>query len=181
MDARIQEMLDHYEIRKTLSEYCNGCDRVNEERMGSVYVEDSFDNHGAHKLPGPEFARVMAAQLTNSCEIIFHLLGQSLINVNGDEAGCETYFFAVSRTLRENDVPLHNQLGGRFVDTLVRVGDGWKLKNRVVVRDWTMTVPVTSDWEAAMALTPGQRSSDDPSFAALGISHSGVPSLLADA
>ena len=180
MDSRLQEMLDHYEIRKTLSEYCNGCDRVNEDRMGSVYVEDSFDDHGGHKLPGPEFARVMAAQVASNSEVMFHLLGQSLINVKGDEAGCETYFFAVSRAPREGDLPLCNQLGGRFVDSLVRVGDGWKLKNRTVVRDWTMTLPVASDWPDAMALTPGQRSAEDPSFAVLGISHSGVPSRLAE-
>lgn len=178
MDARLQEMLDHHEIRKTLSEYCNACDRVNEELIGTVYAEDSFDDHGAHKLPGDEFAKVIAAQVATNSEVMFHLLGQTLINVTGDEAGAETYFFAVSRHRDEDGVLIGHQLGGRFVDRLVRSGDGWKLKHRTVVRDWTTSQPVLGEWLDAMALTPGQRSGADPSFAALGLTHSGPPSRL---
>jgi hypothetical protein len=176
MDPRLQEMLDHYEIRKTISEYCNGCDRVNEERMGSVYVEDSYDDHGDHKLAGPEFAKVMATQVATNSEVMWHLLGQTLINVTGDEAGAETYFLATSRT--GDGGRTQNQLGGRFIDVLVRVGDGWKLKHRRVIREWTTTTPVDSDWVDAMALTPGTRAADDPCFEVLGIKHSGRPTLL---
>jgi len=59
MDARIQEMLDHHEIRKTLAEYCHGCDRADEPHMGSVYASDSWDDHGDVKASGDDFARIM--------------------------------------------------------------------------------------------------------------------------
>jgi hypothetical protein len=177
---RLQEMLDYYEIRRTISEYCNGCDRLDEQRMGSVYADDSFDDHGTVKAPGPEFATTMAASVAQSSHSIVHLLGQTLIDVRGDEAGAETYFLATSRTMTDEG-EIANQLSGRFVDTLVRVGDGWKIKYRLVVRDWTAVTPVTQNWDAAMSLTAGTRSNDDPSFRVLGRTHSGPPTLLAEA
>lgn len=175
MDERLQEMLDHYEIRKTLSEYCSGCDRCDEARMRSVYLEDSWDDHGVFRAPGPEFVRVMAARLRTRTNSIFHLLGQSLISVMGDSAGAETYFFAVSRDFRDDGVEMCNQLGGRFVDKLRREDGRWLIKERCVVRDWAISLPIEHDWTSQAGLTDGARSNADPSFGVLGIVHGGVP------
>src|SRR3546814_5472140 len=51
-----------------------------------------------------------------------------------------------------------NQLGGRFVDYLERVDGGWKIKKRIVVRDWSISMPVTADWTALAKLRDGLRS-----------------------
>jgi hypothetical protein len=172
MDTRLQEMLDHFEIRKTLSEYCHGCDRGDELRMAGVYTQDSWDDHGSIKAPGPEFASVMMRTILSDTKALFHLLGQSLVKVNGNEAGAETYFFAVSKMTRDDGVLLCNQLGGRFVDKLVRENGAWKIKHRIAVRDWTISLPIEADW-GAKALREGERSSADPSFEILGLTHSG--------
>jgi hypothetical protein len=176
MDPRLQEMLDHYEIRKTLARYCHGCDRCDEPRMASVYVEDSWDDHGHRRAPGPEYARLMAGEVLATTDSMYHLLGQSQIEVNGDAAGAETYFIAVSNTTREDGVSMCNQLGGRFVDELVRQGDGWLIKHRTVMRDWGISLPVEQDWTAHAGLRPGERSQSDPSFATLNLIHGGVRS-----
>jgi len=173
MDTRVQEMLDHFEIRKTLGEYCHGCDRGDELRMAGVYSEDSWDDHGPVKAPGPEFARVMMHRILTDTKSLFHLLGQSLIKINGNEAGAETYFFAVSKQARDDGVLLCNQLGGRFVDKLVRENGAWKIKHRVAVRDWSISLPIEADWEAR-TLTAGERSNADPSFEVLGLTHGGL-------
>lgn len=175
MNDRLIEMLDHYEIRKTLSEYCHSCDRCDEARMASAYLTDSWDNHGSVQASGPEFARVMTQIVLERTDTLHHLLGQSLINVEGDRAGAETYFITVAKETRDDGVVLCNQLGGRFVDTLHREGGHWKIKNRVAVRDWSISLPIASDWAGAVSLTPGQRSNADPSFSVLGIQHSGGP------
>jgi hypothetical protein len=172
MDDRIQEMLDHYEIRKTLSEYCHGCDRCDKPRMGSVYLDDSWDDHGTVKAPGPEFTEIMSAQIIDGTLSMYHLLGQSILRVVGDEAGAETYFLAASQVAEDDGRVTTNQLGGRFVDTLLREDGRWLIKRRVVVRDWTLSFPGQPPWESAMALTPGERSSADPVFSALGRVHS---------
>jgi hypothetical protein len=43
MDNRLQEMLDHHEIIKTLNQYCNACDRCDEPRMADV---DNLERDG---------------------------------------------------------------------------------------------------------------------------------------
>jgi len=176
MDERLQEMLDHYEITKTLNEYCHSCDRCDEVQMAGVYLEDSWDDHGVVKAAGPEFARLMIASVLSDTNSLSHMLGQSLINIDGDEAGTETYFLAVSHDTREDGVEMCNQLGGRYVDKLRRENGRWRIKHRVVVRDWSISMPVEHDWVADVGLKEGQRSNADPSFAVLGIVHSGVPS-----
>lgn len=172
MDERLQEVLDHYEITKTLAEYCHGCDRCDEPHMRSVYMEDSMDEHGVTRAPGPEFARLMTERIRNTTNSLSHLLGQSLITVTGDEAGAETYFLAVARSTGGSGVEMCNQLGGRFVDTLRREDGRWLIKHRRVVRDWSISIPIEQDWTVGEGLAEGRRSNTDPSFAALKFAHS---------
>jgi hypothetical protein len=123
----------------------------------------------------------MMERILATTDSLFHMLGQSLIRVNGDEAGAETYFFAVSRSKREDGAEMCNQLGGRFVDKLLREDGRWLIKHRVVVRDWGISMPVEADWTATAGLQDGQRSGADPSFAALGLVHRGAGSSRASA
>jgi hypothetical protein len=174
MDQRLQAMLDHHEITQTLAEYCHGCDRCDEGHMASVYLKDSWDDHGSVKATGPEFARVMTARILRDTETLSHMLGQSLIKVEGDEAGAETYFLAVMRNTAADGSPGCHQLGGRFLDRLVRDNGRWRIKERVVVRDWSLSVPVEQDYFAAAQLRAGFRSDDDHSYAVLRRTHGAV-------
>lgn len=167
MDPRLQAMLDHHEITQTLAEYCHGCDRCDEAHMSSVYLEDSWDDHGSVKATGAEFARIMTARILRDTETLSHMLGQSLIQVDGDEAGAETYFLAVMRNTNADGQPGCHQLGGRFVDRLVREEGKWRIKERVVIRDWSLSTPVEEDYFAAAQLRDGFRSSADHSYAVL--------------
>lgn len=173
MDAELQEMLDHHRIRKALADYCRGVDRVDEPLMASVYAEDSFDDHGTVKAPGPEYCSKMCDSVVVMTETLHHTLGQSTIRVNGDEAGAETYFIAVARETTAEGVRLCNQLGGRFADRLVRENGQWKVKHRIVLRDWSVAIPLDHDWEMSNTLTKGQRSGEDATYAVLGTTHGG--------
>jgi hypothetical protein len=175
MDAELQEMLDHHRIRKVLAEYCRGSDRCDEPLMASVYARESWDDHGIVRAPGDEFSRVMCEMVAETTETLSHLLGQSLITVEGDEAGAETYFLAIARDTAPDGTSMCNQLGGRFVDRLVREDGRWKVKHRVAVRDWSVAIPLTHDWESSNTLTPGARSEDDPSYVVLGMRRGTVP------
>jgi hypothetical protein len=171
LDSQLREMLDHHEITKLLSRYCHACDRLDPVETASVYWEDSWDDHGPIQATGPEFAVLglrALAQISTSCN---HQLGQSLIRVDGDSAGAETYFQAVTRSSREDGGEDLNLMGGRFIDMLERRGGQWKIKSRLVVRDWSITQPICQDWLSGMNHTSGQRSNDDPSCAVLRMRH----------
>lgn len=65
-------------------------------------------------------------------------------------------------------------MGGRYVDTLVREDGRGKIKKRICVHDWSISYPITGDWLGKAAYVQAQRSNADPSFAVLGIEHSGA-------
>jgi hypothetical protein len=173
MDAELREMLDHHKIRKTLQEYCFACDRADELAIAALYVEDSWDDHGVVRAPGREYAEVMTARLLQNSRSIAHYLGQSTIEVDGDAAGAETYYIAVMVTVDDEGREICNQMGGRFVDRLVREGGGWLIKHRRIVRDWGISLPVEKDWTLASGLPNGQRSGEDLAFEVLGRRHNG--------
>src|SRR5262249_20056381 len=137
MDPRLQEMLDHHEIRTVIAEYCHACDRADAKLMASLYAgQESFDDHGLVCAPGPDYAREMTDLVLRRTEAVSHIVGQSLIQVNGDEAVAETFFLGLMRLHPANGAaPRLNQLAGRFVDKFVRIDGAWKIKHRIAVRD----------------------------------------------
>jgi len=175
IDARLQEMLDHYEIRKTLALYCHACDRADEALMASVYTgEDSFDDHGHVKAPGPEYAKAMTKLVLDRTEAISHILGQSLITVDGDKAGAETFFVAFMRLPASDSGPARmNQLIGRFVDRLERIDGTWKIRHRTCLRDTSMTTFIDRDDYAAYGFVEATRDASDLGGALLGLAHKG--------
>ena len=96
-----------------------------------------------------------------------HLQGQSLIRVNGSEAGSETYFMAVIQATAEDGTLYCSQLGGRYVDKLVKEHGKWRIKERTAIRDWSATHKVVEDGIAAEQLKGGHRDAQDPSYAVL--------------
>jgi hypothetical protein len=175
LNDTLQEIIDHHEIKKVLNVYCHGCDRGDEPRMASIYAEESWDNHGFYRGPGKPFAKqVMDRMLENEVKFT-HLLGQSQIKVTGDEAGAETYFIANGNHKNDKGQEVVDLMGGRFVDKLVREFGQWKVKDRVVVRDWSISLDAEKDWLEEMDFVEGQLSQHDPSYAVLGLLHPGLP------
>ncbi|MBU6267390.1 MAG: nuclear transport factor 2 family protein [Sphingomonadales bacterium] len=172
-DPRLQDLLDHHEIRTLLAEYCHACDRGDEAMMAACYTgADSWDDHGIVKASGPEYAAIMTGRVLERTAAASHILGQSLIRVDGDTAGAETFFVAFFRIAGEADEPSRmNQLIGRFVDELERRDGSWKIRRRTCVRDTSMTSAVTRDDYAAFGFVEARRDGDDPGAALIGLAH----------
>lgn len=174
MDPRLQEMLDHHEIRKVLALYCHACDRGDRDLMASVYSGgDSFDDHGIVQASGPEYATRMTANILERTEAVWHVLGQSMIVVDGDRAGAETFFLGFMRLKPVDGVAKLNQLAGRFVDRLVRIDGQWKIHHRTCLRDTSVTLTVTEDMQAGYGLKAGTRDANDLGAALIGLAHKG--------
>ncbi len=173
MDDDLREMLDHYRITKLVNEYCHGCDRGDGERMASVYARHSWDDHGLHKMDGKEFSASVMVSRQERGDVMSHQLGQTLVKVDGETAGAETYFIATVCLPGEDGVEEVHQLGGRYVDRLVREDGQWRIKERLTVRDWSIGHKVERDWFKPMDFIPGTTNGSDVSFRALGLVHSG--------
>ena len=178
LDPRLQDMLDHHEIRQLLATYCHGCDRGDEVEMAGTYAADSWDDHGPRKMEGRRFSIETVEESLRTTKVVSHLLGQSLIKVDGDTAGSETYFVAtVIYPGRNGTADMLNQLGGRYVDRLVRQDGQWRIQERICVREWSASHPLERDWLAGRGFEETRRGAEDHSYATLGLHHAGNPWL----
>lgn len=168
MESRLQELWDHHEIRQLLATYCHGCDRADEAEMASVYARESWDDHGANKTDGKQFAHLILEQARQTTKVVSHQLGQSLIRVQSGKAAAETYFVATLITDRDGAEAM-TQLGGRYVDTLIREDGEWRIKERLCVRDWSSTGMIDPGYLARSGFIEGQRGSADVSWNRLGL------------
>jgi hypothetical protein len=116
----------------------------------------------------------MTGLILERTEAISHILGQSLIKVDGDTASAETFFLAFMRLPASESGPSRmNQLIGRFVDRLEKLDGSWKIRRRVCVRDTSMTTPIGRDDYAAYGFVEATRDATDPGGALLGLAHRG--------
>ncbi len=173
MDPRLQELLDHHEIRQLLAMYCHACDRADEVAMAATYCADSWDDHGKRKMGGAQFSWETVEESLRTTTVVSHQLGQSLIRVDGDEGGAETYFIATVVYPKAEGGNILNQLGGRYVDTLRREGGKWLIGKRLCVREWSASHPIEQDWLAGGGFIETRRGAADESWAVLGFAHSG--------
>ena len=60
-----------------------------------------------------------------------------------------------------------------YENQYVKQNGVWKIKKRIVLRDWTIALPLDKDWEQATSLQDGERAQSDASYAALGQAHLG--------
>lgn len=176
MDARIQNMLDQQDIRAVLARYCRGCDRADAVLMASVYADQSWDNHGDRSGEGRQFARDTVREMLATAEVVSHLLGQSLIWVDGDTAGAESYFQATLIYPPEDGVEFVNQIAGRYIDKLVREDQHWLIRDRLTIRDWSASYRIEADPLAQQGIVNGALGPCDPSYPALGHEYGGEPS-----
>jgi hypothetical protein len=175
--ARLQELWDHHEIRTLLATYCHGCDRGDKALMASVYAAQSWDDHGPNKCDGKVFADLIIDQSLATTRVVSHQLGQSLVTVDGDSAGAETYFIATMLYPPRDgaDKEAINQLGGRYVDRLVREDGHWRIKERLCVREWSVSRTVDADWLANAGFIETARGGADVSWQALGMAPMSPP------
>lgn len=178
MHPRLQELLDHHDIRQLLAAYCHGCDRGDEVEMAGTYARESWDDHGPRKMEGRRFSIETVEESMRTTTVVSHMLGQSSIKVDDDEAGAETYFIAtVIYPPRNGNPETLNQLGGRYVDRLRREDGQWRIAERICVREWSISHPLERDWLAGRGFEETQRGPEDRSYAVLGLTHSGNPWL----
>ncbi|MGH7894781.1 MAG: nuclear transport factor 2 family protein [Candidatus Binatia bacterium] len=77
-------------------------------------------------------------------ETTMHLLGTHLATVTGDVATAETYAVCHHRLRPTAGGAADRIVGMRYLDSLVRTSDGWRIRRRDVTVDWQRLDPVVS-------------------------------------
>ncbi|MPZ60564.1 MAG: nuclear transport factor 2 family protein [Propionibacteriales bacterium] len=166
MEQALRDLLDKQEITELLMRYCRGVDRCDEALVRSVYHADAFDNHGYWKGSGHEFAAFITERLRAVNSASLHSLANVLIELDGDEAHCESHVYA-SMVRREGEPQMIDFFAGRYVDQVERRDGRWGISHRVVVMDWVRsdTGGPGPGWPVALDdYAQGARFPDDPIY-----------------
>jgi hypothetical protein len=143
-NARLEELIAKQEIFELSARYMRGLDRLDGALQRTVFHDDATTDYGFFKGNADDFVafaqRALASHLANH-----HMLGQALIEIDGDVAHGEVYFQAFHRII-EDGAEKDLIISGRYVDRYERRDGVWKIAARAEVNDWSRTDPAADDF-----------------------------------
>lgn len=159
--VELRENLDKERIKELIARLARAVDRVDEAGIRACYCRASCDEHGPFVGTGAEFAARSERQAPSNVSS-HHMMGQSLVDLRGDEAYAETYFIGHHVHEMAGDL-VEARICGRYLDHVVRLDREWKLKFRRVVLDWA-TSGTAREWSGMREFPLAQRWPDDDVF-----------------
>lgn len=163
MQMAVRELLDRQAILECLDRYSRGLDRKDLDMIRSAYHSDATDHHGAYGEYDPE--TLIADWLIRDADRTFshHLLLNTSIDLDGNEAHTETYFQIL---VGLKPKPLHDSVlvvsGGRYIDRFERRDGEWRIARRVLVAEFSASMDLV---ESSGLLEWARRSRQDPAYA----------------
>lgn len=180
-EQQIVELFDKQAITEVIMTYARAIDRLDEEMLRSVFHPDSQHAHGfvgpssdpsLPSKPGEPLDFVaFAFGVLNTHTRTHHQLGNTFIELEGENAYAESYFTAYHRMRAKGDpqaaenaydTEMDFLVGGRYLDRFQKREGVWKISHRTGLTDWMRTEPPsTQGFSTIPADLVGQRSVDD--------------------
>jgi len=132
--ADVRALLDRDSIRSVIFRVCRAMDRADLELFRSCYHPDAWDDHGYYKGPVSGFTPQSIVRPPH-VKNVMHLIGNVLIDLDGDCAWSEAYYIAYQRAVQEG-AEKDTIFGGRYFDRFERRNGEWKIAHRITVFDW---------------------------------------------
>ena len=170
-DARVAELLAKQDIFELSVRYMRGLDRLDAPLQLQVFHDDATTDYGFFQGSGQAFVAFAQNALKDHLAN-HHMIGQALIEIDGDRAVGEIYFHAFHRIVvagAEQDLII----AGRYIDRYERRSGVWKISYRSEINDWARSSPAADEWlKNPPTSIRGARGSADPSHALLaGLAH----------
>jgi SnoaL-like domain len=170
MDAiteQLKVLLEREQIRNCITALARGEDRRSAQIISECYWPDSTTDYGVFK---GTFSAYLAWVVPGSAAIknTQHVLGQSVIEIQGDDARVETHVISYHRVAfgeEERDTCI----GGRYLDRLQKRTGEWRIAARLMLYDWYQDWGKSIDWSQGVMGLPfsgehySGRSVGDPS------------------
>ena len=148
MDQAIQTLLDKQAIYELSCRYMRGLDRLDADLLLSVFWEDAYCEYGFINDGAPTFI-VFAISALRDHESNHHMIGNTLIDLEGDEAFGEVYFHAYHKVKSDNGFD-DLIVAGRYLDRYERRDGVWKMAYRSERVDWSRTTPTQDPYYQMM-------------------------------
>jgi len=127
----LQDLIDRAAIHDVLLRYARGVDRRDLTVVAACFTPDAAYQGalGAGTI-AEALARLGEAMARYTSTL--HVIGNQTIELEGDAAHSETYCLA-HHVLADGR---HREVAVRYLDDLVRDRDTWRIRRRVVAREW---------------------------------------------
>ncbi len=161
---RLAAAADKLECTELVTKVARAIDRCDATLLAGLFTADATDDHGMFTGSATDFvAWVMPVLAT--MKRTQHVIGQVLVELNGDHAAGEAYFIA-HHTIAGPDGDIFMIAAGRYLDRFERVGGIWKIAHRHAVYDWNTSAPSTDSWDrdGGMGWAFGTRGGADASY-----------------
>jgi len=160
--AELRRLLDRQAITEQIYRYCRAVDRLDIPLGHSVFHENASADYGDSLYQGDgrgviDF--ICAAHLLALSHS--HQVSNSIIDLDGDRAGSETYFHSATRLMQDDKV-MQIRVWGRYLDDWSRRDGQWRIDNRLTLFDFDEIREVTE-----MVRRNANRDHTDPSYAVL--------------
>jgi len=133
-DKELQRLIDRAAIQDLLVRYAHCVDRRDIEGVVACFTPDAA-YRGSLGEGTIQDALVALRERMERYESTMHLLGNQLIQIDGDRATSETYAIAHHR-INNNGDRRNLTVGVRYDDELVRRDGRWVICRRVVHMEW---------------------------------------------
>ena len=133
-------LLDEQAIAKVVLRYCRGVDRLDLPAVRDCYHDDGVDHHTGFDGGADEYVAWLDVVLRRFTGTM-HMVGNCLIEVDGDRARSETYGNAHHWGLPVDDPAVNFVSGFRYVDRFERRDGTWRITERWAVREWSRSIP----------------------------------------
>lgn len=161
--SQLHVLLAESACRRLCHLYCRALDRLDEPLLRSLFHPDATHRHADFVGSSAEFCGY-ALEVVRGFAITQHLVGNTIIDVDGNVAHGETSFIAYHRAPAGvvGPFPAHDPardedcfVGGRYIDGFERRDGHWRIAHRHGVHDWERWAP--TDSRMLEAIGPGGR------------------------
>ena len=142
---------DRLAIMDLLCRYARGIDRCDLETLLALWWPGGTADFGQGVGDAGDWARATVAALRTMLRTQ-HMLGNMIIDLDGDRAAAETYCRAYHE-LETEAGRIEMIVGGRYLDRLERRSGVWRIAARRYVMDWNSNTPSTSRWDGRLYAT----------------------------
>lgn len=152
VSEEMQNLIARESIRQCIARIARGEDRRDATLISASYWPDATTDFGVFS---GSFAEYLAWVVPGSpaIPVTQHVLGQSVIELQGDGAKAETHvtsYHRINMGNEERDVVI----GGRYLDRLERRGGEWRIAQRTMLYDWLQDFGKSVDWSRGVMGTP---------------------------
>jgi ketosteroid isomerase-like protein len=132
--ASESDLLDRFAVADLLARYARACDEKDFAGIRGCFTSDASLSYGitpAFNGSADDFA-ALAERILAESDSTQHLLGNVVVNVDGDRATSQAY--VQTTHVEKSGAPRTS--GGVYSDELVRTPEGWRIARRTYHRQF---------------------------------------------